>query len=179
MKINLSGVSAAENTTTSTFKRVEKGIHNLKITKLEAGQAGSKGTLNVTFESQEAGAEFTHNFFTEGNTPESTNKLLGRIQYLIEKFAGAPLEGDFTIEALSAILVGKSRTCVVDEQIRPRNKDGKWYNNSYPTLRWAGYVDPEGEDATPRVDESRKMDLDAANSASTSTPEAEDSGLPF
>lgn len=169
MEINLSGVQAAESNS-SSFKFVAPGVQTLTISKVEEAKVGDKPVLQVTFDSKEAGASFSHRFFL-------TEKALPRVQYLIEKFTGRPLEGSFTIEALSAILVGKSQVCVVDGEVRPREKDGKVYNNTYPTLRYAGFVNPEGVDAEPRIDTSRAVDLNTVNNNS----DTEDNGndLPF
>lgn len=173
MEINLTGVNAAE-TQTSTFKRVEPGVHTATITKVEGAKAGARDVVKVTFASKEADAEFSHNYFV-------TEAALPRIQYLIEKFTGAPLEGKFSVDALAAILVGKEKSIVVDGQVRPRQKDGKWFNNTYATLRFAGYVDPQGNDAEPRIDRSQEMNLEAANggAAESSAQQAEDNDLPF
>ena len=177
MEINLTGVNAAETQPSqsgSTFKRVEPGVHELTITKVEGAKAGSKDVLKVTFQSKEAEAEFSHNFFL-------TEKALPSVQYLITKFTGAPLEGNFSVDALSAVLVGKSQPrVVVDGQVVPKNKDGRWYNNTFPRLRFAGFVDPQGNDAEPRIDRSQEMNLDAVNNAAeASAQQAEDNDLPF
>lgn len=182
MEINLTGVSAAEQQTqTTTFKRVEPGIHTVTITKVEGGKAGDKDILKTTFSSKEAEAEFSHNFFL-------TEKALPSLQYLITKFTGGALEGKFTVEALSAALVGKTQTIVVDGRIVPKNKDDKWYNNVYTQLRFAGYVldDPstyvhkEGDPNGYRIDRRQEMNLDAVNNPSTETTSvAEDNDLPF
>lgn len=173
MKINLSGVQAAESTQGSTFKSVQPGLHTATITKVEAGKAGDKDILKVSFSSKEAEAEFTHNFFL-------TEKALPSLQYLITKFTGNPLEGDVDVAVLSAMLVGKTKSIVVDGQVRPREKDGKWYNNTYPRLRFAGFVEPEGADANPRIDRSQEMNLEAVNNTGTGTSDTgADNDLPF
>lgn len=178
MNINLTNVTAAETQTkTTTFKSVQPGIHELTITKVEGAKAGSKDVLKVTFSSKEAEAEFSHNFFL-------TEKALPSVQYLITKFTGAPLEGNFSVEALSAVLVGKTQPrVVVDGQVVPKNKDGKWYNNTFPRLRFAGFVDPQGDDAEPLINRDQEMNLAAVNAESptntgTATTEDDDS-LPF
>lgn len=186
MEINLTGISAAEstnNSTTSTFKRVEPGINTLTITKLEDAKVGSKPVLRVTFSSKEADAEFSHDFFTQGNSEETSKKLLERIQYLIEKFSGSALQGNFSLQALSAVLVGKTKVCMVDGRIRgvQSSKDSKWYNNTYPNLAWAGYVDPS-PDAKPYINDKDKLDVDALNASSgdaTNIGSSTGNDLPF
>lgn len=175
MEINLTGVNAAEQQAqTTTFKRVEPGLHTATITKVEAAKAGAKDVLKITFSSKEAEAEFSHNFFL-------TEKALPSLQYLITKYTGAPLEGNISVDALSAVLVGKVKPIVVDGQIRPREKDGKWFNNTYPRLRFAGFVDPQGQDAEPRIDRTQEMNLDVVNNpnAVDNSSKAEDDDLPF
>lgn len=183
MEINLSGIKSAEatnNSSTSTFKRVEPGIHTLTISKVEEAKLGTKSVLRVTFDSAEAEASFPHDYFVQGNTDETTKKLLERVQYLIEKFTGAALEGNFNPAALSAVLVGKSKVCMVDGRVRGVQKDGKWYNNTYATLAWAGYVDPAA-DAKPNIDQRDAVNLEVLNNpvnpgAAASTS---DNDLPF
>lgn len=170
--INLTGVKAAEENQGSTFKSVKPGLHTATISKLEMVKRGDKDVLNVTFSSQEAEAEFTHGFFL-------TEKALPSLQYLITKFTGNPLEGNVDVNTLSAMLVGKTKSIVVDGQVVPKNKDGKWYNNTYPRLRFAGFVEPEGVDANPRIDRSQEMNLDAVNNLNAVDSTTEDSGLPF
>lgn len=182
MEINLSGVQAASESNGSTFKRVEPGLHTLTISKIEGAKSGDKDVLKVTFNSKEAEAEFTHTFFL-------TEKALPSLQYLITKFSGAPLEGNFSIAALSAVLVGKTQTVVVDGRVAPRQKDDKWYNNTYPTLRFAGFVldDPktyvhtEGDVNGYRMDRKQQMNLDIINNPAVSYDNSKDDGndLPF
>lgn len=171
MEINLTGISAAENNG-SSFKMVQPGVQTLTISKIEEATAGDKAVLQVTFDSTEAEASFNHRFFL-------TEKALPRVQYLIEKFTGKPLEGSFSVPALSAILVGKSKSCVVDGEVRPREKDGKVYNNTYATLRFAGFVEPEGKEVEPRIDSSRAVDTSSLTSGTANSSEEDDSGLPF
>lgn len=172
--INLTGVKAAEENQGSSFKSVQPGVHTATISKLEMVKRGDKDVLNVAFSSEEAGAEFSHGFFL-------TEKALPSLQYLITKFTGNPLEGNVDVNALSAMLVGKTKTIVVDGQVRPREKDGVWYNNTYPRLRFAGFVEPEGADAEPRIDRSQEMDLNAVNGAGKAKESSsnDNSGLPF
>lgn len=178
--INLSGVVAAEENV-SSFNRVEPGLHTLTIKSLEMAKSGDKDVLKVTFSSKEADAEFSHNFFL-------TEKALPRVQYLITKFTGNPLEGTFEVNALSAILVGKTKPVIVDGRVVGREKDGRWYNNTYAELRFAGFVldDPstfvneEGHPNGYRIDRRGAVDVEALNAGgSTSSSSSVNDDLPF
>lgn len=177
--INLTGVAVAKET---EYKSVDPGLHTLTIKALEMAKAGDKDVLRVTFTSKESGADFNHNFFL-------TEKALPRLQYLITKFTGNPLEGNFDVDALSAILVGKTKSVVVDGQIIGREKDGVWYNNTYADLRFSGFVldDPstyvheEGNPNGYRIDSTRAVDLDVLNNTSSSMQQDDNiiDGFPF
>jgi len=147
--------SANSEVRESSFKSVKPGIQTLMITGVEPTMAGT-GTpgMVVTFESKEAEASFNHRFWLSAGA-------LPRVQYLVEKFTGVKMSGAFTGEgqelaanvatALASKLVGKSKTVIVDGEASTKEKDGKVYNNVYPTLRFAGFVDPEGSAAEPII----------------------------
>src|SRR5690606_15902676 len=168
---NFSGVEAA--TQTSNFKFVEPGLHTLTISKVEGKTAnsGSPG-VTVTFDSKEAEASFNHDFWLSA-------KALPRIQYIVEKFTGTKMDGQFTsldqvVQILSAKLVGRTKTVVVDGEKRTREKDGQVYINTYPTLRYAGFVDPEGTDAEPRIaDKTASQTAVSASGTVTSSAPAQ------
>lgn len=156
MNLNFDSVeSASSEVRESSFKSVKPGLQTLMITGIEPTQAGT-GTpgIVVTFESKEAEASFNERFWLSPGA-------LPRVQYLVEKFTGVKLTGGFSGEGLelanavatglSSKLVGKSKTVIVDGEMRTREKDGKVYNNTYPTLRFAGFVDPEGDAAEPII----------------------------
>lgn len=147
--------SATSEKKESTFKVVTPGVKPLMITALEPTVAGT-GTPGVvaTFESPEDQASFNESFWLSSGA-------LPRVQYLVEKFTGVKQTGGFPGEgmelaqnvasALGAKLVGKVKTCVVDGEITTKEVNGNVYENTYPKLRFAGFVDPEGADAEPRV----------------------------
>lgn len=166
--INFNGVESAN--TGSTFKSVKSGLHTLTITNVEEVTANSGNAgLQVTFESAEAEAAFNHTFWL-------SQAALPRVVYLVEKFTGSKPEGQISVDSLAASLIGKSKLCVVDGKIVTKEKDGKVYNNEYPELRYAGFVDPQGQDATPRI-------KDETVAAAPKTPEPTNSNvsddLPF
>lgn len=147
--------SASSEVRESSFKSVKPGVQTLMITGIE-GTVASTGNAGivVTFESKEAEASFNERFWLSAGA-------LPRVQYLVEKFTGVKMTGGFDGEgqvladnvatALSSKLVGKSKTVVVDGEMRTREKDGKVYTNTYPMLRFAGFVDPEGKAAEPII----------------------------
>lgn len=168
--INFNGVESAS--TGSTFKSVKSGLHNLTITGVEevTANTGSSG-LQVTFESAEAEASFNHTFWLSA-------AALPRVVYLVEKFTGAKPEGQMSIDSLAASLIGKSKLCVVDGRITTKEKNGKVYNNEYPELRYAGFVDPQGADATPRIKDETVAKPTAKDEETTSAAQVDDD-LPF
>lgn len=144
--IDFTGVNSPE-AKASTFKSVKSGIHTLTIAAVDEVTA-STGTpgIEVTFDSKEAEASFKEKFWLSAGA-------LPRVVYLMEKFAGAKPEGAMSVEEIAAKLVGTTRAnVVVDARVITKNKDGKTYENEYAQLRFAGYVDPQGNDATPRLE---------------------------
>lgn len=163
--INFENVeSASENKT--AFKSVKGGVQDLTITKVEPyTSSGGSEALNVTFESKEADASFSHKFWL-------SEKAIPAAQYLMEKFAGEKIAESFATveeaaEKLGAKLIGKNRTVIVDEIKRTKGN----FVNTYPILRFAGFVDPEGDDAIVRV-----KDETAAPASGIPTPPSD---LPF
>jgi len=138
-----------ESRNNSDYRDVKNGGKDLTITGVDHFVAGS-GTegLIVTFESKEAEASFNHRFYI-------TPKAFSRIQYLVEHFTGAKLTGQVDSTQLADVLapklIGKTKTVVVDAEIRTREKEGITDNNEYPTLRCAGFVNPTGNAAEPIV----------------------------
>lgn len=180
MNLNFDEVESANGEVReSTFKSVKPGLNTLMISAVEPTVAGtgSAGVV-VTFESKEAEASFNHRFWL-------TAKTLPKLQYLVEKFTGAKMTGSFPGEglelaqsvsnALSGKLIGKSKTVVVDGEKRTKEKDGKVYVNVYPTLRFAGYVDPEGKSAEPII----KDLTDSQPTSKAVNVSVEDDDLPF
>lgn len=136
MILNFDGVEAAA---AKEFVTVKPGAHTLTITNVEGKEtAGGTGFINVTFESSEAGASFNHPFYT-------TPGAMPRLQYLVKQFSGTEMTGNVTVESLAAKLVGRSQYCVVDGETRTKEKDGKVYNNTYPTLRFTAFAQPVTE----------------------------------
>jgi len=165
--INFGGVdSGAER---NEYKSVKGGVQNLTITEVKPlTSAGGSPGLTVTFESKEADASFNHRFWL-------SEKALSRVQYLMEKFTGNKIEDSFeneheAAEKLGAKLVGTTKLVIVDVEKRSNNKNGKNYVNDYPTLRFAGFVDPVGPDAEVRVTD---------NSVASVPNEEVPSDLPF
>lgn len=175
--------SATSEVRESSFKSVKPGLQTLMITGIEPTVAGT-GTAGivVTFESKEAEASFNERFWLSSGA-------LPRVQYLVEKFTGAKLTGGFDGEgqvladnvasALASKLVGKSKTVIVDGEKRTREKDGKVYENVYPVLRFAGFVDPEGTDAEPRMKDNTAPVAAKAPETSGINTNQDDSDLPF
>lgn len=156
MNLNFDSVESANSEVKeSTFKSVKPGLNTLMISAVEPTVAGTGNPgLVITFESKEAEASFNHRFWL-------TEKTLPKLQYLVEKFTGVKMTGSFSGEgmelaqsvanALSGKLIGKSKTVIVDGEKRTNEKEGKVYVNVYPTLRFAGFVDPEGAAAEPQI----------------------------
>jgi len=180
MNLNFDEVESANGEVReSTFKSVKPGLNTLMISAVEPTVAGtgSAGVV-VTFESKEAEASFNHRFWL-------TEKTLPKLQYLVEKFTGTKMTGSFPGEgmelaqsvatALSGKLIGKSKTVVVDGEKRTNVKNDKVYVNVYPTLRFAGYVDPEGLAAEPII----KDLTDSQPTSKAVNVSVEDDGLPF
>ncbi len=166
--INFETVESASEKSTG-FKSVKGGIQDLTITKVEAYTSG-KGSeaLDVTFESKEADASFPHKFWL-------SPKALPRIQYLMEKFTGEKITDSFetvseAAEKLGAKLVGNTKSVIVDE-IKKTNGN---FVNTYPDLRFAGFVEPTGDDAKVRVKDETAA---TAPAGIPETPNTDD--LPF
>lgn len=183
MSLNFDSIeSASSEVRESSFKSVKPGVQTLMITGIEGTVAGTGNAgIVVTFESKEAEASFNERFWLSPGA-------LPRVQYLVEKFTGVKMTGGFDGEgqvladnvatALSSKLVGKSKTVVVDGETRTREKDGKVYNNTYPILRFAGFVDPEGKAAEPIITD--KTVAVAVKPASTGINLADqDDDMPF
>jgi len=151
MKLNLTGVEAASVKETPEYKSVKKGLQPLKIIEVTSTvSASGKEGIEVTFEAEDT-ATFRHKFW-------ATASALPRIVYLIEKFTDNPVPtGDLGIEVLSALLVGKTKPVVVDVELAD-SKDGK-YTNEYPTLRFAGFVNPTGKSAEPIIKDNRSSSV--------------------
>jgi len=183
MSLNFDQVESANSEVReSQFKSVKPGIQTLMITGIEPTVAGT-GTAGivVTFESKEAEASFNHRFWLSAGA-------LPRVQYLVEKFTGVKMTGSFNGEgqelaanvatALAPKLVGKSKTVVVDGETSTKEKDGKVYNNTYPTLRFAGFVDPEGTAVEPIITDRTAAVASKPVSTGINLDDEEDS-LPF
>lgn len=168
--INFNGVESPENRT-STFKSVQAGLHTLTIASVEniTSQSGTAG-LEVTFDSKEAEASFKERFWLSGGA-------LPRVLYLMEKFTGTKPTGEMTTDQIAAALTGKTREkVVVDADLITKTKDGKTYNNQYPKLRFAGYVDPQGKDADPIITDKTAP---GSSLGSITVADNTDSDLPF
>jgi hypothetical protein len=170
MSLNFDNVeSASGEQKESQFKVVTPGVKPLVITGVEPTVAGT-GTpgIVVTFESPEDGASFNHQFWLSAGA-------IPRVQYLVEKFTGAKMTGSIPGEgaelaanaatSLGSKLVGKSKECVVDGERTTKEVNGRVYNNTYPTLRYAGFVEPTGNNAEPIV-----KDRTASTPAKAATP---------
>lgn len=172
--INFDSVESASAVNKTEFKSVKGGIQNLTVEAVEGVVAASGNPgVEVTFKSTEADASFNHRFWLSvGAVP--------RVQYLVEKFTGSKLTGSIAPEEvadkLAALLVGKTKQVIVDVELRTNEKNGKVYTNEYPTLRFAGFVEPQGKDAEVRV-----TDNTAKTTATVELPtvDADDNELPF
>jgi len=171
--------SATSEVKESTFKIVKPGLNTLMISGVEPIVAGTGNAgVAVTFESKEADASFNERFWLSAGA-------LPRVQYLVEKFTGAKMTGGFTGDgmelatqvatALSAKLVGKTQTVIVDGETYTKEKDGKTYVNTRPMLRFAGFVNPVGKDVEPRITDKTDTQSNALNSNSKD----QDDDLPF
>jgi hypothetical protein len=170
MKVNLKGIEAA-TVQESTYKSVKKGLQPLTITEVvdTVAASGSEG-IEITFQATD-GATFKHKFW-------ASVKALPRLVYLIEKFTDGPSPESIDTESVSALLVGKTKNVVVDAESRT-SKDGK-YVNEYPTLRFAGFVNPEGKDAEPRLeDKTIQGNQQSSSSILNATTEDKINDLPF
>ena len=180
--LNFNSVESASEKTKSTFKSVEPGLNTLMISGIEPTVAatGNPGIV-VTFESKEADASFNARFWL-------SERAVPSLQYLVEKFTGAKMNEEFdgdgmelaqsVATVLSSKLIGKSKTVIVDGETRTKEKDGKVYVNTYPTLRFAGFVDPIGKDAEPRIVDKTES-ISVLEASLNATPETDDSDLPF
>lgn len=147
--------SATGERAESTFKSVAPGLHTLEITDLQPTVAGTgiPGVV-ITFTSREADASFNERFWLSA-------KAASRLQYLVEKYTGVKMTDSFSgegqslaesvVATLAGRLLGKAKTVIVDGELRTKEKDGNVYTNTYPVLRYAGFVDPEGANAEPRI----------------------------
>lgn len=143
MKVSLTGVEAA-TVQESTYKSVKRGLQPLTITEVvdTVAASGTEG-IEVTFQATDE-ATFKHKFW-------GSEKALPRLKYLVEKFTDATSPESLDTEVISALLVGKTKNVVVDARL-VTSKDGK-YTNEYADLRFAGFVEPQGKDAEPRIED--------------------------
>lgn len=181
MSLNFNNVESAgvKVEKESTFKVIKPGVQPLTITAIEPTLSSKKQTPGVVVTFTGEDASFTENFWL-------TAGAFGRVKYLVEKFTGVAPTEEFSSEGLDLAtevanllavkLIGKTKEIVVDGEVRSREKDGKVYDNTYPTLRYAGFVEPEGTAAEPII---TKVVAETAPAASILDSTDQNSDLPF
>lgn len=191
MSLNFDNVESAKvevREQLSSFKAVQPGLQTLTVESVEPVLAanGTPGVM-VKFNSKEAEASFTERFWL-------SEKAAPRVQYLVEKFTGAKLTGGITGEgqalaeaaaaSIGAKVVGTTKPVIVDgeEYLSSKlNKEGKPFVNIRPTLRFAGFVEPEGGDAEPRIKRAQAPTITEApaNPFEGGTSDEKGDDLPF